>query len=134
MRALYRLLAEHEEAVEADLSRYHHREYTDRWRLDERGRPLLTLREIRVRLRYLPPQSATGQALGLDTGWRVGDYLLADVYHALTGKKHPAKPNPKKSTGAGASRQTPARAAKLAAARRRKVAREAQIARGELGE
>jgi hypothetical protein len=116
--------------VEADLDRYYHRDLGDRWRFGPDGRRLLTFRMIRARVRHLPPDSATGQALGLDTGWKVGDYLLSDVVHALTGKPHPARPKPSRNKG----RKVPdrRRLEKLAAAKRRKAAREAKIAAGEL--
>lgn len=130
MRGLLVLLREHEQAVEADLARYYRIDYRDRWRFDEDGNRKLTLRMIKVRLKYLPPQSALGQVLDLDTGWTVGDYLLADVFHALTKKRHPARPKTRsKPAGKGRSRQ---RAERLAAAKRRKAARDARIARGEL--
>lgn len=116
--------------MEADLSRYYRIDYRDRWRFDEFGQRLLTLRMIRVRVKHLPPQSALGQALGLDTGWTVGDYLLADVFKALTGKNHPARPKPTKQRRQRVPDRK--RAEKLAAAKRRKAAREAAIARGEL--
>lgn len=83
---------------------------------------------IRVRVRHLPPQSATGQALGLDTGWTVGDYLLADVFQALTAKRHPARPRPQKQQAR--KTMTRRRAEQRAAAMRRKRAREEQIAAG----
>lgn len=131
MIALLRLLREHEQAVEADFARFYHLDYRDRWRFDEHGRRLLTLRMIRARVRHLPPDSATGRATGIEQhGWTVGDYLLADVFNALTGKKHPARPKASKS----ASRSVPTRqrAEKLAAARRRKRRREEQLANGEI--
>lgn len=129
MRALLRLLREHEAAVEADLSRYHGIDYRDRWRYDEHGRRRLTLRMILVRTRAFPPDSAVGRALGIELGWKVGDYLLADVYHALTGKRHPARP---RGTRSRVKAPTPDRAKKVAAARRRARARAARIARGDL--
>lgn len=129
MSGFLRLLREHEEAVEADLARYYHVDYRDRWRRDAAGRRLLTLRMIRARVKYLPPQSAVGQVLKLDTGFTVGDYLLTDIFKALTGKTHPARP---KATPQRKVAKTTRRAGQVAAAKRRKKAREEQIARGEL--
>ena len=62
MRGLLRLLRDHGDAVEADLSRYHHIDYRDRGRFGPDGRRLLTLRMILVRVRHLPPESATAIA------------------------------------------------------------------------
>lgn len=43
----------------------------------------------------LPPESATARRLNLrPDGWTVDTYVLADVFHALTGKPHPARPKP----------------------------------------
>lgn len=112
--------------MEADLSRYHHIDYRDRWRRDERGRPLLTLRMILVRVRHLPARSATARAQG-GTGWGLSDFLLADVFHATTGKPHPDRPQPNARVVVTAER-----ARRLAAARARAAAREAAIAAGEI--
>lgn len=92
---LLRLLREHEDAVEADLSQYHHIDYRDRWRFDEAGTRRLTLRRIVVLLRHLPADSATMRALGRP-GLRFEHYLLADLFTAMTGRPHPAilKPEP----------------------------------------
>lgn len=65
----------------------------DLWQVDAAGRPLLTLRQIAVRLRWLPRESPLVLALGgPDAQWTIGDYLTADVYGALAGKRHPAAP------------------------------------------
>lgn len=44
-----------------------------------------------MRVRYLPPDSATAIVLG-GPGWQVGDFLLAHLFHATTGEPHPALP------------------------------------------
>jgi hypothetical protein len=88
---LLRLLNEHSDAVEADLSRYHGLDYRDRWRFDAEGRRVLTLRMISARVKHLPADSATSHALG-GSGWRVGDYLLAHLFQATCGEPHPALP------------------------------------------
>lgn len=46
---------------------------------------------IFVRIRHLPPDSATQIALG-GAGWTTTDRLLADVFHATAGVPHPALP------------------------------------------
>jgi len=85
------LLRDHPGAVEADLSRYHQIRYSNRWRFDPDGRRLLTLREIAVRVKYLPPDSATSIALG-GSGWRLEHFLAAHIFQATTGNPHPALP------------------------------------------
>lgn len=59
----------------------------DLWRGD------LSVRRLSVLIAHLPPDSATWAAHhGIPEGWALTDYLLADVYHALTGEEHPARP------------------------------------------
>ncbi|WP_406234924.1 hypothetical protein [Nocardia sp. NBC_01009] len=90
---LLRLLREVPDKVERDLSRFHHIRYSDRWRVDAAGVPLLTLREIWVRIVDLPGDSAI--AAHYNDGmprWGVLEYLLADVYQALTGQPHAGRP------------------------------------------
>lgn len=126
MSSLLTLLREHEGAVEADLSRYHGIDYRDRWRFDVEGRRRLTLRMIRVRVTHLPPDSAVHKALG-GPGWSVNDYLTADVFHANSGKPHPARPS-----GKSAVVESPERRRKVRDARRRARARRKAIERGEI--
>lgn len=58
----------------------------------------LSLRRLSVLVKTLPPESAIVQHFSPDgNGWETGDYLLADIYGALTGQAHPARPNPKKA-------------------------------------
>ena len=99
-----RLIRDHEDKVEADLSQYHHVRYTDRWRFDDQGQRRLTLREIAVRLYDLPERSQVRRLYtGGDPQWGITDYLLADMIHVWTGKAHPARPDPAKvhKTSAG---------------------------------
>ena len=77
--------------MESDLSRYYNIDYRDRWRFGPDGRRLLTLRMIAVRVRYLPPESATVTESG-GSGWRREDFLLAHLYQAFTGEPHPGLP------------------------------------------
>lgn len=126
MTSLLSLLRKHEGAVEADLSRFYGLDYRDRWRRDEHGRRRLTVRMILVRVRHLPPDSAVAVALG-QPGWTVADYLIADLFHATGGKRHPSRP-----TGSTAQIADPVRERKLRSARARARARQRAIARGEL--
>lgn len=89
------MLDEHEEEVEGDLSEYFGIRYTDRWRFDADGRRRLTLREILVRLQFLPPGARVVRHYnGGRARWTDEEILLSDVFHALTGKPHPARPAP----------------------------------------
>ena len=91
MRGLLRLIREHPDAVESDLSRYCNLDYRDRWRFGPDGRRLLTLRMIAVRVAHLPPDAACVIASG-GSGWTRSDFLLAHLYQAFTGEPHPALP------------------------------------------
>lgn len=74
--------------MEADLSRFHGVDLADLWRGE------LTIRRLSVLVHYLPPDAAT-KRLGLPAtaaGWDVNSFLLADVFHALTGKPHQQRP------------------------------------------
>jgi hypothetical protein len=104
--------------VESDLSRYHHIDYRDRWRRDSGGRRRLTLRMISVRIRHLPPDSATAIALG-GPGWRLEHYLAAHLFHATAGKPHPMLPKPEKA--ASAERDKKIRKAKARARERQRA-------------
>ena len=110
--------------MESDLSRYHHLDYTDRWRFSPDGRRLLTLRQIAVRVRHLPPDSACVIAAG-GSGWVVGDFLTAHVFQVLAGQPHPALPKHSPVTD-------PAREKKFRDARARARERQKAIAAGEI--
>jgi len=88
---------------------------------------LLTFRRLAVLVRHMPPESPVAIALG-SPGWRVGDFLLSDLYHATTGKAHPARPKPSKVNPVKTSEQ----ARKVRSARRRANARREAIRRGEI--
>lgn len=125
MRGLLRLLRTNPDVVEADLSRYHHIDYRDRWRFDDQGRRRLTLRMIAARVRHLPPESATAVSLG-GAAWSTTDYLLSDLFHATAGAPHPSRPKP------GRRVDSPERLKKKQAALRRRRERQRAIAAGEL--
>ncbi|AHH16589.1 hypothetical protein NONO_c17890 [Nocardia nova SH22a] len=90
---LLMLLRQYEWAIEADLAFYNHRRYTDRWRFDQYGVRLLTLREIWNYLRGHPITSKLSAAL--NGGQRVmseTEVLIADLFAATTGRLHPQHP------------------------------------------
>jgi hypothetical protein len=90
--------------LEADLQRYYQVELGALYRGE------LTLRRLCSLIAYLPPGSATWAAQGgLPYGWSLTDLLLADLFHATTGEKHPARPS-------GNEKATKERAEKVAAA------------------
>lgn len=127
MTGLLRLIRDHPAPLEADLSRYHRMDLRDYWRVGPDGRRLLTLRQIAVRVRYLPLDSAVAVALG-GSGWTNVDYLLSDVFHAQAGKAHPARPKPTAEQKA----ETPDRRRARTAALARKRQREQDIAEGRI--
>lgn len=116
--------------MEADLARYYHVDLLDRWRTDLEGRPLLTLRQIAVRVRHLPPDSAVAVALnGGEAGWTRDQVLLTDIWSTWNGKEHPALALARRSRG---RIPTAERLRRLVAARRRARDRRRRIARGEI--
>ncbi len=68
--------------MEADLLQYYRVDLADHWR----GQ--LTLRRLWVLISQLPPESRVATELG-GPGWRAGDYVIADVFGAVTGELHP---------------------------------------------
>jgi hypothetical protein len=86
------VLRDHRDEVEADLQRFYGLDLAGLYRGE------LRLRRLSVLLRLLPMDAATVRALTPADGrdWDVDTYLIADLYHALTGKPHPARPKPKK--------------------------------------
>lgn len=86
------LLREHEDAVEADLQRYYNLDLAE---LYTGG---LSLRRVSVLIANLPAGSAVWSALhNIPYGWTLTDLLLADLFHAVSGEAHPARPTGKKS-------------------------------------
>jgi len=77
------------DAVESDLSRFWGIDYRDRWRFDESGSRLLTLRQIFARISHLPADSALAIAMGRRSP---SELLLMDIYEPLAGRVHPARP------------------------------------------
>ena len=88
--------------MEADLERFYHRDLGDLWRFDSRGRRLLTLRQVYVRIKGLPPESLL--AMEANTGrrpWGAVEFLLADLWELTANRglkkgrkpaRHPARP------------------------------------------
>jgi hypothetical protein len=76
--------------LEADLQRFYHVPLADLWRGE------LSLRRLSVFVEHLPAESATARHFSsLPPGWDTLAFLVADVYQALAGKAHPARPQPK---------------------------------------
>ncbi|MEU0871653.1 hypothetical protein [Nocardia brasiliensis] len=119
---LLRLLREVPDLVERDLSRFHHIRYTDRWRHDDTGVPLLTLREIWVRINDLPGDSAIAayENGGLPR-WGTAEHLLADIWGALTGQQHAGRPKSKTQQAITAARRRAMKRVEARFARRRRA-------------
>jgi hypothetical protein len=108
--------------VERDLSRFHHVRYSDRWRVDEYGVPLLTLREIWVRINDLPGNSAIAAHENNGTPrWGVTEHLLADIWQALSGQPHPSRPKTTARQAITAARRRATRRVQDRFARRRRA-------------
>lgn len=122
LTTLLRLLREVPDKVERDLSRFHHVRYSDRWRCDDAGVPLLTLREIWVRIVDLPGDSAIAvHENGGTPRWGNAEYLLADIWGALTGQPHAARPKSVAHRSMTAARQRATKRVEAMFARRRKA-------------
>lgn len=79
------------DAVEADLQRFYGVNFCDYYT----GK--LSLRRLSVLLHHLPIDAATvRKATKLDPGWDTKAFLLADIFAAVTGKEHPARPSAEK--------------------------------------
>jgi len=73
------------------LQRHYGVDLADLWRGE------LSLRRLYVLVSQLPIGSSTWAAqIGIPYGWTLTDLLLTDVYHALTGEPHPARPTIRK--------------------------------------
>jgi hypothetical protein len=73
---------------------------------------------IWVRIRHLPPDSATTLAIG-GSGWTLGDFLLADIFHATA--HEPSHRLPKQVKGSDPARDKRIREAKARAAERQRA-------------
>ncbi|MGI5493817.1 hypothetical protein [Microtetraspora malaysiensis] len=87
----------------------------------------MSWRRFKILLKHLPADSATARAVG-HSGWTTADYLISDVWHALTGEQHPARPQAVTSRSVMTSQRKSHRAAAL----RRAAARRQAIASGEI--
>lgn len=93
LRGFLALLADKPDLIEADLSRFHHIDYRDRWRRDVDGVRRLTLRMIYVRVIHLPADSAL--SLHYSDGasaWDLHAHLLADLSARLAGIEYSSRP------------------------------------------
>lgn len=89
--------------MEADLQRYYQIDLADYWR----GK--LSVRRLSVLVHRLPLDSATVvKTAELSPGWDTKAFLLADIFAAVTGEQHPARPS-------GEKKAKKARAARLRA-------------------
>lgn len=114
---LLRLIRDAPGAVEADLARFYALDLAGLWRGD------LSLRRLAVLVRHLPQEAAVHGVGGAGGGWSVGDYLAADLVHAMTGHPHPADPRVRR-----AEEEKRARLAQAQARAERRRARLAQDA------
>jgi hypothetical protein len=104
---LHALLAEHGEAIEWDLSHYHHRSLHDLFN------GALTWRQLRSYLSHLPRESALARKLlGDDAPWGLNEQLLAMTIDVLRqgnwqrGGGKGAKPKPLPRPGASRGSET----------------------------
>lgn len=113
--------------MEADLLRYYHVDYRDRWRGG------LTLRRIWNLIRNLPADSATARCVDPEPVWQLEHVLLADIWQQVA---HSKKPHPELTRASGRARRarTSVRKRRPAfdAALRRRRERQARIERGEI--
>jgi hypothetical protein len=110
--------------IEADFSRYYNIDLRDHWRFDSQGRRILTLRMIKVRLKYLPTNSAFHLEIG-SSGWQLEHYLMAHIFQATAGQPHPGLPKAK-------AFEDPIRKQHVSDALERKKQREEAIKRGDI--
>lgn len=117
--------------MEADLQAVYRVDYRDRWRKDEHGRPLLTLRRLAVLVTHLPAWSAVRTID--EPYWPVEAHLLDDVRMTLMAlahvetkylTPHPARP--------GKNRVDPLTEVARAKARKRAAERRRKIEAGEI--
>ncbi|AYN58495.1 tail assembly chaperone [Arthrobacter phage Liebe] len=90
LTALAALIRESPDTLEADLQRFYSVDLGDLWRGG------LSVRRLSVLVHALPPESATARKYDTSGGWSRLEYLVADVFHGLTGEAHPSRP---KATG-----------------------------------
>ncbi|MBB5915277.1 uncharacterized protein YdaU (DUF1376 family) [Nocardia transvalensis] len=92
LSVLLSIIEYREIALEADLRKLGIR-YSDRWRFDEHGQRLLTLREIWASIQYLDDRAAlTIAANNGKPRWGYTEYLLADLFTVFTRQQHPWRP------------------------------------------
>ena len=90
------MLREHYDAVEADLALHYGIDLADLWARR------LSVRRLIVLVEALPSGSAVWAVTNdVPYGWTLTDILVADLFHAMTGTAHPARPK-----GASSSRSS----------------------------
>lgn len=81
-------LREHPAALEADLARFYGVDLSEFWRGG------VSLRRLASLVYFLPAGGAVWAAQnGVPYGWTLTDILVTDLFHALTGEAHPARPS-----------------------------------------
>ncbi|AXH47240.1 tail assembly chaperone [Gordonia phage DelRio] len=93
LRGFLALIRESPDLIEADLSRFHHIDYRDRWRRDSDGVRRLTLRMIYVRVLRLPADSALSLHYSEgQSAWDLHAHLIADLIKHMVGVEYTARP------------------------------------------
>jgi len=93
LTTLVALLRDHRDAVEADLVRFYGVDIAAYYRGE------LSPRRLSVLLHHLPPDAATHAARsGIAPDVTLQALVVMDLYTALTGEQHPARPTPKKAS------------------------------------
>lgn len=117
--------------MEADLARYHHLDLRDHWRSDHTGRRRLTHRRLAVLIRHLPADAATVTEVSPGPIWDLTTVLLADIWQATAHSKT-AHPLARQARARAHQIDTPERAQKIAAFRRRAAQRRDDIVTGRI--
>lgn len=104
--------------MEADLQRFYHADYRDRFRPGG-GASQLTIRRLLLLVEHLPAESAFHAAREDRAAASLTANAVMDVWESLTGKRHPGRASPSQRRAQAAERAERARII----ARRRRAAR-----------
>lgn len=88
--SLLPLIRRHEAEIEADLQRFHHTDYRDRFRPGG-GPSQLTVRRLLVLVESLPAEATFHAARENRAAASLTANAVMDVWESLTGKKHPGR-------------------------------------------